>query len=405
MQHDLHSEFKEIRQIDATIHFDAEEALANDVSEVSIAYEVVSKDKTGSELAVFTSKKEVLSRLIYALQGRGIDPVIIEPDINSLVHYLTAAQIAEDESKSFYALLSKQNGYFLTSIGEDKKFFRRTFLAKGRDDRGKLLARELSLTSAMISGGQGVQSYKAFDSIEKVDCESLEGVLGRPVSLFDPAEHAGGQESLTDCEDAVEFAIAYGAALACTAKSGIINFRRDYMPYMGKRLRLQKTIKFLGVAATILMIGIGVYGHLELMNRKKPYDADRKIFEEDYTAVMMGKAFPKNFVMANYNLRKELNRITNVKEGREGPSGSKSIAAKLTMVLAAFNKSAKRTNLQIDKVSVTGKTISVTGRTSSRPNTLFLRSSLEESGLNVESESIQVTPAGDEFKLSIKPKS
>jgi hypothetical protein len=45
------------------------------------------------------------------------------------------------------------------------------------------------------------------------------------------------------------------------------------------------------------------------------------------------------------------------------------VTARLTLVLQAFNQCAKSTNLNIEKVTVTDKTISVTGDTSNLRNT------------------------------------
>jgi len=61
MQHKLHSEFDDLKRISATIRFDTEEALATDISDVAIAFNINSSDQTGSELTVFTAQKKMLS--------------------------------------------------------------------------------------------------------------------------------------------------------------------------------------------------------------------------------------------------------------------------------------------------------------------------------------------------------
>ena len=57
MQHNLHSEFSDPKQIASTIRFDTEEVLATDISNVVIAFKIISSDQTGSDLMVFTAEK------------------------------------------------------------------------------------------------------------------------------------------------------------------------------------------------------------------------------------------------------------------------------------------------------------------------------------------------------------
>jgi len=84
MQHNVHSEFDDTKQIAATIRFDTEEALATDISDIAIAFKITSSDQAGSELAVFTAQRKILSDILLSLQSSNIDPVTIEPDINCL---------------------------------------------------------------------------------------------------------------------------------------------------------------------------------------------------------------------------------------------------------------------------------------------------------------------------------
>ena len=47
MQHSVHSEFKDPKQIAATVRFDTEEALATDITNVAVAFEIASSDQNG----------------------------------------------------------------------------------------------------------------------------------------------------------------------------------------------------------------------------------------------------------------------------------------------------------------------------------------------------------------------
>jgi hypothetical protein len=70
--------------------------------------------------------------------------------------------------------------------------------------------------------------------------------------------------------------------------------------------------------------------------------------------------------------------IQNVQSGRSGTTGEESMISKLSIVLEAFNKCAKQTNLKINKITVSNKNIRIEGDTSSKPNTLKFFESVKE---------------------------
>ena len=54
LQHLVHSDFSDAKQISQTIRFDTEEALAADISDLAIAFQIASLAQSGSNLSVFT---------------------------------------------------------------------------------------------------------------------------------------------------------------------------------------------------------------------------------------------------------------------------------------------------------------------------------------------------------------
>jgi hypothetical protein len=113
---------------------------------------------------------------------------------------------------------------------------------------------------------------------------------------------------------------------------------------------------------------------------------------------------PSSLTIARDRLRRERNRIKNVKSGQLSATGEKSISAKLTAVLEAFNNVASRTDLNVEKVSITTKNISITGDTSNRSNTLRLLKEIKEI-MNVEQERLGTKSGRDTFSITVAPKS
>lgn len=402
MQHDVHSSFDSAKQIAATVRFDTEEALATDVSDVAIGFEVMTSGEEGSELGVFTAQKKVLSEIIAAFAGGNLDPVSIEPDVICLSRFARARLSASSEQsdESLFAMLSRRNGYFITA---GSRRFERTFLTGAEQDRTDLLAGQVPVTTALFGVGEQINRLEVLDSSDSIDVSKLQQSLGTTTELVDSARLGLSQQQLDDCADVVEFAIAYGAAVGEAGKEQTTNFRSDYMPYLGKKRRLEKTLKFVSVSAVVILVALGLNLQMQLIQKNKPVRQLRKNLAEDYSAVMMGKEIPGNTREAVRKLGSELRRIKSIKSGQLSGTGEGGIPAKLAVVLEAFNDSAKQTDLNIDKVSVTAKHITIKGDTSSRSNTLKLLKDIK-SRMTVQQERLGSKDNRDTFSITAVPK-
>jgi hypothetical protein len=407
MQHNVHSDFKDTKQISQTVRFDTEEALASDVSEIAIAFKITSSDESGSGLSVFTAQRKILSDVLLSLQSNNIDPITVEPDVSCLSRFISRNVSLPEDSHSLYGVLSRRSGYFVVpdSSGSKETSLMRTFLVGPTRARAELLAREVSITTALLDNEEPISSLRAFDSAGSVDYQQLSERLGFKASGIDFAEAvSAGPQSLADCSDPVDFVIAYGAALAHLERPQSINFRSDFMPYLGKKMRMEKALKFASVSVTVLLLALGVYFQMPLLKTNEYRSELRKKFAKDYKIVMLGKPLPGKFNEAIRKLTSEDKRIQNVQSGRSGATGEESMMSKLALVLEAFNKCAKATNLKIEKVSVTAKNIRLEGDTSSRANTLRLRKEIEAGGLTILQDDVRTEAGRDVFRLTVVPK-
>jgi hypothetical protein len=174
------------------------------------------------------------------------------------------------------------------------------------------------------------------------------------------------------------------------------------MPYQGKKVRLQKAIKFLSVSISALMLAVGLYFQSQLLQKNKYRSQLREIFQKEYSTIMFGK---KPAVKSNpvKKLAGELRRIRDVKSGQLSITGEESVSAKLTLVLEAFNKCAAQTNLKIDKISITSKNITIAGDTSNRKNTLKLLKAIKDK-MVISSERHDSKGGRDTFSITVVPK-
>ncbi len=411
MQHNIHSEFADVKKINQTVRFDTEEALGTDATDVAIAFKINSTDQTGSELSAFTAQKNLLADLLGALQSNNLDPVSIEPDVNCLARFVCQNVSVPPDIRPLFAFLSRRNGYFISpvaspwqGISPTPSASMRTFLLSPSQNKTEQLARQVSMTTAMMQTTGTINRLDICDAADEINYVEISGKLAIAANRFDVISSVKvSAENLADCPDAVEFAIAYGAAIAQLDLPNTANFRGDFMPYQGRKMRLQKTLKFFSIAAVILMFALGIFGLMQARLINKYRTQLREKYGNEYSAVMLGEKLQGKLKPATDKLSRALRRV---KEAQKGFSltGDEAVAAKLALVLQAFNKCAASTGLNIDTVSITDKSISIEGSTPSPDNTLKVFEALRQTGMNVLSQRIATDAGRSTFSVTIEPR-
>ena len=406
MQHSVHSEFAEPKQIAATIRFDTEEAIAVDVADVAIAFTATPAAGGGSELTVFTAEKKKLIEILAALQSKNLDPVTIEPYVNCLARFISQNNVTTtgEQGADLFAVLSKSRGYFVV-LSESQNFLKmRTFLIGSTQNKTELITKEAPLTLALLSSGEAINELKVFDSANSVDVTGLGEKLSIKVAALDLALKAQVESQTSDendSENLVGFAIACGAAASGTQKITLANFRDDFSPYQGRKLRIEKAIKILSVLITVFVLVIGMYFQMRLMQRNRYANRLHKKLAKQYSDVMFTKKMPTDTSPAK-KLAGELRRIRDVKSGQLSITGKESVSAKLILLLNAFNVCASKTDLQIGTIGIAGK-ITVTGSTSSRKNTLELFKAIKKGKLDILQQRIDEKAGRDNFTITVAP--
>jgi hypothetical protein len=411
MQHSVHSGFSDLKQIATTVKFDTEEILATDITNVALAFKVVSSNQDGSELAVFTAERRILSDVLSALQQYGLDPVTIEPDISCLSRFICrkADSVEPQQAGTLFATLARHSGYLIvpagpTPEGNQKGTTLRTFVVGPTQNRTELLSRESLITIAMAEDVEPIARLRVFDSAGVVDCQQLGQKLNLETSVIDLYQAAGTElQTPADCAGAVDFAMAYGAALTHSEKGYRVDFRSDFSPFQGKRLRLQKALKAAAVSVTILLIAVGLCFQTQLFRVNRDRDKVHSKFAKNYADVTLEK-LPNNVTTrkAVADLDKLLRRIEAEKKGLIADKTS--ISSKLTLVLAAFNKCAAQTSLNISSITITTNDISITGDTSSRQNRQKIFDAVRASGLDIAQEGYDEKGGREYFVIKVVPK-
>jgi hypothetical protein len=409
MQHTVHSEFRDPKRIAATIRFDTEETLATDISEMAVSFRVTSGVEEGSNLDVFTVQRSVLSDILLSLQSNGIDPVAVDPDVCCLARYLGEYAKTQEtpEQSTLYAMLSGSHGYLVAVSGSGQASVLRTFLIGSAQDRTGLLIRETLVTTALADAAHPVGQLCIFDAAGGLRTESLQEGTGLKVSTCDPAGLAGAKPGDGgDSPNAVDLALACGAALAPAEKADSVNLRNDHMPYLGKKRRQQNAVRLASISVTILLLAVGVYFHSQLIRVNKQRESLRNVLEIDYLAVMPGeKKLPEPMKKAVDDLEKTLRHLRAEKTGAGASQGY--VPAMLTLVLRGLNACARETDLNVASITITSTNIVIVADTSSRQNTQkavkTMREVMKKEGVIVGPERMGGGSDRDTFTITAEP--
>lgn len=404
MQHKIHSSFSDAKQIASTIKFDTEEVLTTNISEVAMAYLVDTSGDSGSELTVFTAEKKQIAEIIESFQANNMDPVYIEPDIYCLLRTIIKKLPENIQDTSICCLFSEMNGYFVIPRRGRKNPVLRTFLAGSAQDRTSLLIRQIPVTTAQLTEKIDLKRLSVLDYADRLDTKRLAENSGLETKTLDINELTGSDEQMrADCANNIDLVIACGAATAHTEKNHSINFRNDFMPYMGKKMILQNTVKFLGICIFLLAMAAGIYYQSLVMEQNRKRKTLRKTIGHQYSQIMMGRKLSSRTNPVQ-KLKGELIRIKDMRKGKMSITGEQSITAKLTMILDAFNSCASQTDLKIDSISITPNAIKINADTSSRSNSLKLFDKMKKSGLNITRQQLEQKDNRDKLSVTVSVK-
>jgi hypothetical protein len=399
MQHRIHSEFSSPKQIAQTIRFDTEEAVATDIASLAVGFDLIRTGEHGSDLNVFTAEHGILSDIVLTLQGYGIDPVNIVPDVACLARMipLCANHPGLDEQSCLYSVLSAHNGYFLASSGADLLPVR-AFLVGNAKNKTDLLMRETFTTRA--SSIEAVDTLVVFDATGSVDAQALGPRLGLETLEVDWFNQcSAGMHAQQAGEDPIDYAIAYGAILFAGEKSHSLSFRNDFMPHQGKQLRQRSALKWICVSIMILLLALGGRLQAKWYGKRQDANAIREKLGRSYSRVMKGNEMPKNPVPT---LAGAIRSIEAKKDGRIS-SGNQSTTGKLQLVIKAIHTCYTRSKLDIDKISIGASSISINGSSGTSIGRIQFNDELKKMKLGATAPHFG-DPKGGRYPLSISIK-
>jgi hypothetical protein len=401
-QYNLHSEFEDYHQIESTIKFDAEEAAATDAMNLAVTFDVIGKMPTGSEVTVYTADRQLLTDILLDVQEGGLDPTLIEPDVSCLAQLLLQSATDADKTDTLFVVLSQTNCYMIRPQADFAPRVRTFLIGKGQDVT-HVLSRECMLATSVSGSEQRLSSVVMLGQTETVDVDTLAQQTGLAVRTEQPPQVLA--QALTESAEIEphEMMIAYGAALAARSRGRKTDFRRDFMPYQGRRKALEGSLRLIAISVTVLMVAVGIFFQLKALRVRR--DAGKLYAElvSEYKAVTYGKK-PTPGMSVTSSLKRELSRAKQMEAGI-GPGDDKSVPAKLTYFFEAINNTPKNVDINIRQVTVTERSMTVKGDTNSQSGTMALVNKIkEDSRITINGERYTTNANRHTFQFNIEPK-
>lgn len=401
-QYKLRSEFSDYSQVESTIKFDAEEAAATDAMNLAVAFDITGKNQIGSEVTVYTADRQLLTDILLDVQEGTLDPSVIEPDGVCLARALSHDPRMAGRTDTVFVVLSSSNCYMIRPQADFAPMVR-TFLIGAEQNVTNIISREIMLAAGSAGPEQPIQSVIMMGSTDMIDRGLLAQRSGLKVVIEQPDKEMARTADVEEDIACHELIIAYGAALAAKTRGHKTDFRRDFMPYQGRRKVLEGSLRLIAISLTVLLVTVAVFFQLKAfrMNRENA-KLQAKLLTE-HKAVTYGKSPPRGMTVAS-SLNRELVRAKQMEAGM-GPGDDKSVPAKLTFFLDAVNKTPKNVDVNIRQVTVTERSMKVVGDTNSRPATEALFNQIKNHPrITMNGESMRVSNNREAFQFNVEPK-
>ena len=156
----------------------------------------------------------LLADLLGSLQSNNIDPISVEADVNCLARFVCQNIPLSPDARPMFAFLSRRNGYFISpvsfpwqGISPTPAALMRTFLLSPSQNRNETLAKQVSITTALMQTASPVNRLDIFDVADSIKYDEIAGKVKFEAGRIDILSSAKlTPEALADCPDAVEFA-------------------------------------------------------------------------------------------------------------------------------------------------------------------------------------------------------
>ena len=125
--------------------------------------------------------------------------------------------------------------------------------------RTAALTREILLTMAATDSGSPLKKVVFVDTPQGVDQQALAQRTGLEVGVESALTKFHCRMPFDHALSGGAVLMAVGAAMAPVERRGSADFRRDFMPYQGKRKMMESSLRLAGISLAVLLASIAIY--------------------------------------------------------------------------------------------------------------------------------------------------
>jgi hypothetical protein len=341
----------------------------------------------------------------------------MEPDVVCLRRALEQTVKLSECPESVFVVLSGSHCYMLRPNPGHAPTVRTFLIEPGRDVTGTLI-REVLLATAANHQKSALKFVVLVGDARAVDTALLNQRTGLEVRTETPERTVHGTPGSDDETSAellisyevldeeitpAELLIAYGAAMAARTRARKVDFRRDFMPYQGKRKVMEGSLRLIGISLTVLLLAAACFFQLKAFSMKGYTSRLKDKTLSQYKAVMYGKMPPRG-ANPSTKLKSVYAQVQAEKDGL-GPGDNKSVPAKLTFFLEAVNQCPKQMDINIQQIKITERSMKVKGDTNNRSATNALLNEIKKHAhLALGPYRYDQVGNRDSFDIAVEPK-
>lgn len=401
-QYSLHSEFSDARQVESTIKFDAEEAAATDAMNLAVTFIITGPLPTGSEVMAFSADRQTMTDILLDVQEGGLDPVMVEPDAVCLTRALERTLQVSEHPDTLFVLTSEHNCYLIQPGKDGYAPKLRSFLLGAPPQRTAALTREILLAVTGWDDDVPLKKVVFVCTPDGVNRQALAERTGLDIRVESAADKLRTDTSPVREGLTGDVLTAFGAALAPFEKGQSADFRRDFMPYQGKRKVMEASLRLACISLSVLCVAVGIFFQSRAWRTNVYAGQVKEKLAEEYRGAMYG-ANPPTAEAVNSRLRRTLVNVKRVQEGL-GPGDEKSVPAKLTFLLEAINSCPPSVDVMIQQIVITERSMRVKGDTNNRRATLDMFEAIKKHPrLQFGSERMAMVGNRDTFEFTVEP--
>lgn len=345
-----HSKFAESSQLDQTLRFDIEEAVAGEAESLLLCYQHRRSGGAGSDLLVYTAEKGPMVELLGEFERAHLDALVAEPDLAAWVHFLKHESALPAGEGAMVLGCAFDSICLLAVDGQHKPVLARSFLRprNGAKSQLELLGCELRRSLSLLHEDQ--QPQRLFYHSDGFVKSQIEGL---------------SRESGLACEQLAESdasrAFAAGAALGWLADEERTDFRADGMePHTLKEERRKGWFGFsASISFLLLSLVIVLCGHLS------NYEGQSEKAGADMLAAWQqthpGQKPLRSVAQIPSKMRAQLKELRRQSAQQSGPVLPDSASHTLLLLLRALEKLPKGFDLEIDSLRFSADSLIFSG--------------------------------------------